>query len=152
MCAAIVVYADKVVMRDTLKDALAAIFGEAPDTQEQRPGEGEGGPGEGGAPGTPTPTEPGGGAVASSVQSLLTQADTAFAEADSVEVIFLDYGSQRRLHKAAVAMGIDDESLAETLQYPRGSKANLGRVRHSPGHEGHIHVRFACGDAEPECG
>jgi transposase-like protein len=77
---------------------------------------------------------------------------SAFVEAESVEVIFLDYGSQRRLYKAAQALGIDEQTLAETLQYPRGSKANLGRVRHSPGHEGHIHVRFACGPAEPECG
>jgi transposase-like protein len=77
---------------------------------------------------------------------------SVFAEAASVEVIFLDYGSQRRLYKAAQALGVSDETLAATLQYPRGSKANRGRVRHSPGHEGHIHVRFACGPAEPECG
>lgn len=76
----------------------------------------------------------------------------AFADADSVEVIFLDYDSQRRLHRAARALGVEDEVLTATLQYPRGSKANLGRVRHAPGHEGHIHVRFACGPAEPECG
>ncbi|HLT39324.1 MAG TPA: penicillin-insensitive murein endopeptidase [Enhygromyxa sp.] len=77
---------------------------------------------------------------------------SAFADASSVEVIFLDYGSQRRLYQAAKALGVGDEVLAATLQYPRGSKANLGLVRHSPGHEGHIHVRFACGPAEPECG
>ncbi|MFO7564210.1 MAG: penicillin-insensitive murein endopeptidase [Enhygromyxa sp.] len=77
---------------------------------------------------------------------------SAFAEADSVEVIFLDYGSQRRLYRAAQALGVDEEVLAATLQYPRGSKANLGLVRHAPGHEGHIHLRFACGPAEPECG
>ena len=77
---------------------------------------------------------------------------SAFAEASSVEVIFLDYGSQRRLYQAAQALGVSDEVLAATLQYPRGSKANLGLVRHSPGHEGHIHVRFACGPSEPECG
>lgn len=75
----------------------------------------------------------------------------AFAERDSVEVIFLDYDSQRRLYKAARALGVSDEALASTLQYPRGSKAKRGRVRHSPGHESHIHVRFACGPAEPEC-
>jgi murein endopeptidase/transposase-like protein len=76
----------------------------------------------------------------------------AFAQADSVEVIFLDYASQRRLYQAAQALGVSDELLAATLQYPRGSAASLGKVRHAPGHEGHIHVRFACGPAEPECG
>lgn len=77
---------------------------------------------------------------------------SAFAEAESVEVIFLDYASQRRLYKAAQALGVSEAVLSETLQYPGGSMANLGLVRHSPGHEGHIHVRFACGPAEPECG
>lgn len=75
----------------------------------------------------------------------------AFAESEAVEVIFLDYASQRRLYKAAEAVGASEEQRAEMLQYPRGSKANLGLIRHSPGHEGHIHVRFACGPAEPEC-
>lgn len=76
---------------------------------------------------------------------------STFADADSVEVIFLDYASQRRLYKAAQMLGVREDVLDATLQYPRGSKANRGRVRHSPGHEGHIHVRFACGPAEPEC-
>jgi murein endopeptidase len=77
---------------------------------------------------------------------------TSFAEADSVEVIFLDYASQRRLYKAAEALGVDEQTLAAILQYPRGSKANRGLVQHSAGHESHIHVRFGCGPAEPECG
>lgn len=76
----------------------------------------------------------------------------AFTQADSVEAVFLDYGGQRRLYKAADALGVDPATLEATLQYPRGSAANLGRVRHVPGHEGHIHVRFRCGPAEPECG
>lgn len=75
----------------------------------------------------------------------------AFAQSDAVEVVFLDYDAQRRLYKAAQALGVAQEILAATIQYPRGSQANLGLVRHSPGHEGHIHVRFTCGVAEPEC-
>ena len=41
--------------------------------------------------------------------------------------------------------------LERVLQFPRGWGASLGVVRHSPGHEGHIHVRFGCGPAEPQC-
>jgi murein endopeptidase len=76
----------------------------------------------------------------------------AFASGPSVQVIFLDYGSQRRLYKAAKAAGASEQTLDAMLQYPRGSKASLGLIRHSPGHEGHIHVRFGCGPAEVECG
>lgn len=66
----IVVYADKVVMRDTLKEALAAIFGAAPATQEQQPAA----PPEGTAPAQPEPTE--------TVKDLLTRANQAFADAE----------------------------------------------------------------------
>lgn len=77
---------------------------------------------------------------------------SAFAESDSVQIIFLDFGSQRRLYKAAKAAGASEQELAKMLQYPRGPAVSQGLIRHSPGHEGHIHVRFGCGPAEPECG
>jgi murein endopeptidase/LysM repeat protein len=76
---------------------------------------------------------------------------TAFAQAQRVQIIFLDYASQRRLYKAAKAAGASEEELDTMLQFPRGSGASLGLIRHSPGHEGHIHVRFGCGPSEPEC-
>ena len=72
---AIVVYADQVVMRDTLKQALEDIFGAAPETLEVAPGEPDGG----------EPDEPGGGetpAVSESVQELLDRATAAFAAAE----------------------------------------------------------------------
>lgn len=75
----------------------------------------------------------------------------AFADAAEVQIIFLDYGAQRRLYRAAQAVGASADELDRMLQYPRGSKASLGLIRHSPGHDGHIHVRFPCGPAEPEC-
>jgi uncharacterized membrane protein (UPF0182 family) len=71
----IVVYAEKVVMRDTLKEALEAIFGAAPPTLEQR-ATGQPAPTAGGAP---APTAPAGAATA---QDLLNQADAAFRAAD----------------------------------------------------------------------
>jgi len=74
----------------------------------------------------------------------------AFAEVDSV-VVFLDYAMQRRVHAAATAAGATDAELDALLQYPRGSHARVGFVRHSPGHDQHVHVRFDCGPCELEC-
>jgi Penicillin-insensitive murein endopeptidase/LysM domain len=74
----------------------------------------------------------------------------ALAEVD-VMVIFLDYEAQRRLYRAARAQGASAEQLAAVLQYPRGSKASRGLVRHASGHEHHLHVRFGCGSFETEC-
>jgi LysM repeat protein len=75
----------------------------------------------------------------------------SFDATGQVVVIFFDYDLQERLYKAAVALGVDEERRKEVLQWPRGNKAHLGLVRHSPGHGGHIHVRMNCGPNEPEC-
>ncbi len=75
----------------------------------------------------------------------------SFDATGQVVVIFFDYDMQERLYKAAVALGVDEERRKQVLQWPRGNKANLGLVRHSPGHAGHIHVRINCGPNEPEC-
>ena len=76
----------------------------------------------------------------------------AFAATGIVQVVFLDYQAQRRLYRAAQAAGASEGELADMLQYPRGSKASRGLIRHAPGHDGHLHLRFPCGPAEPECG
>lgn len=75
----------------------------------------------------------------------------AFDSTGQVVIVFLDYAMQEHLYKAAAAMGVDEERRKQMIQWPRGNKANLGLVRHSPGHEGHIHIRFTCGPNEPEC-
>lgn len=75
----------------------------------------------------------------------------SFDATGEVVVIFLDYDMQELLYKAAVALGVDEARRKEVLQWPRGNKANLGLVRHSHGHAGHIHVRMTCGPNEPEC-
>jgi murein endopeptidase len=75
----------------------------------------------------------------------------AFADSGSVQIIFLDYELQEALYKAATAMGVSEERRREILQWPRGPKAFRGVVRHSPGHDNHIHVRFSCGPFETEC-
>lgn len=67
-----------------------------------------------------------------------------------VTAIFLDYGAQRQLYRHAKAGGVDPELLERLLQYPKGRSAG-GIVRHSPGHEQHLHVRVGCGPYETEC-
>ncbi|MEO6120587.1 MAG: UPF0182 family protein [Acidimicrobiales bacterium] len=77
---AIVVFGNKVEMRDTLKEALVAIFGDAPATLEQpRPGDtpspGPGGPSE--------PRAPTGPAASATVQQLLTEAQAGYDAAQT---------------------------------------------------------------------
>ncbi|KIG16342.1 Membrane-bound lytic murein transglycosylase D precursor [Enhygromyxa salina] len=76
----------------------------------------------------------------------------AFARSGAVQVIFLDYAVQRELVHRARRNGVSEPQLRELFQFPAGRHANRGLVRHSPGHEGHIHVRYACGPFEPTCG
>lgn len=71
---------------------------------------------------------------------------TAFARTthlpDGVQVIFLDYNVQARLHQWARKRGTPDNQLAQLLQYPRGKDSVSGLVRHWPSHHDHLHVRF----------
>ncbi|MGB1014778.1 MAG: penicillin-insensitive murein endopeptidase [Nannocystaceae bacterium] len=75
----------------------------------------------------------------------------AFHRTGAVIRIFLDYRRQRRMVRAARAAGAPAELLDELVQWPRGSGSNLGLVRHSSGHTGHIHIRFGCAPHEVEC-
>lgn len=75
----------------------------------------------------------------------------AFAASGAVTRIFLDYRLQNRLYKAAKEAGADRRTLRRMIQFPRGPGTNRGLVRHSPGHDIHVHVRFACADYESEC-
>ena len=79
----IVVYADKVVMADTLRQGLLALFGDSPPTLEQQPaasnapvGSGAGGASTSGGTGTPP------GAGQPTLQELLGQADARFTAAE----------------------------------------------------------------------
>ena len=71
---------------------------------------------------------------------------TAFARTSDlptgVQVMFLDYDIQARLHAWARQRGTPDTQLADLLQYPRGKDAIAGMVRHWPSHADHLHVRF----------
>lgn len=71
---------------------------------------------------------------------------TAFARTahldDGVQVMFLDYDIQARLHAWARKRGTPDDQLAQLLQYPRGKESYSGLVRHWPNHHDHVHVRF----------
>ncbi|MBV8763021.1 MAG: penicillin-insensitive murein endopeptidase [Deltaproteobacteria bacterium] len=71
---------------------------------------------------------------------------TAFARtadtSDGVQIMFLDYGVQKRLYEWARAHGTDEDELARVLQYPAGRDATSGLVRHWPNHANHLHVRF----------
>ncbi|MGH9155975.1 MAG: UPF0182 family protein [Acidimicrobiales bacterium] len=77
---AIVVFGNQVEMRDTLQEALVAIFGDAPATQEQ-PRPGEGAPPDPGSPSAPgAPPDP---SVSAAVAQLLTDAQAAYDAAQS---------------------------------------------------------------------
>ena len=76
----------------------------------------------------------------------------AFARSGAVQVIFLDYRVQRRLVRRAKRKGVSEALLTELFQVPEGIGAKQGLIHHSPGHDGHIHVRYGCGPFEPACG
>lgn len=76
----------------------------------------------------------------------------ALVRTGSVKLILLDRGGQRRLRRYAQRAGYSQELIDRLIQYPQNRAEHGALIHHSPGHEGHIHVRFSCAPYEPECG
>lgn len=74
----------------------------------------------------------------------------AFVRTGEVEAVFLEMGRQERLYTAARVLGVDRERLRELVRWPNWSGSDPV-VRHSDGHDTHIHVRIRCGADEPRC-
>ncbi|MEM6990552.1 MAG: hypothetical protein AAF721_08650, partial [Myxococcota bacterium] len=68
-----------------------------------------------------------------------------------VEYIFMSTSRQRMLHRAAKDAGATNGELKKLIQYPSKAKTNKGLVRHSKGHDSHIHVRFKCAPDNKRC-
>lgn len=77
----------------------------------------------------------------------------SFIATGEVATIFLDVSRHRNLYEAARAMGETPESLEPVIKWPRwsGGPRPGPVVRHSEGHDTHIHVRLRCGPDEPRC-
>lgn len=74
--------------------------------------------------------------------SLLAAFARTAARDDGVAMMFLDYDVQRRLYRWARQRGTPDADLEFIFQYPRDRGSSVGLIRHWPGHNDHVHVRF----------
>jgi uncharacterized membrane protein (UPF0182 family) len=117
---AIVVFGDRIVMRDTLPEALAAIFGDAPPVEDgEEPGDGDG-------------EEPGDGQLPGDVQSLLEEAGAAFERADQalrdgdLAAYQQEVENAQRLIDEARSLLADDEPAPpdEAAEDPAGDAAD----------------------------
>jgi len=68
-----------------------------------------------------------------------------------VEYMFIGYSVQKKLYDWAVKRGVSKKTLEWMFQYPRGSRAMRGIIRHEPGHTNHIHIRFKCPKGDNKC-
>lgn len=66
----------------------------------------------------------------------------SFVDTDEVTYIFMDYRIQKLLYEHALSKGVDEDTLDELFQYPRGRGRSHGIIRHWRGHANHFHVRF----------
>jgi len=66
----------------------------------------------------------------------------AFIDTDEVTYIFMDHRIQKLLYEYAQSRGVDEDTLDELFQYPRGRGRSHGIIRHWKGHSNHFHVRF----------
>ncbi|MBX7080399.1 MAG: penicillin-insensitive murein endopeptidase [Nannocystaceae bacterium] len=73
----------------------------------------------------------------------------AFLRTGEVEAIFLELGRHEKLYTAARALGVERERLHGLLRW--GNWNGDVVVRHSDGHDTHVHIRIRCGADEPRC-
>ncbi len=69
-----------------------------------------------------------------------------------VEFIFLDHALQKQLAEAARKAGEPEDRIHAWIQWPASAREGRAPIRHSPGHEQHLHVRFRCGPNDIDCG
>lgn len=72
-------------------------------------------------------------------------------EASKIAYMFLGYDVQKQIYDWAKEHGASDSKLEWLFQYPRGSRAMRGLIRHEPSHQNHIHVRFECPNGDDDC-
>ncbi len=71
--------------------------------------------------------------------------------ASRVEYIFMNYRVQKILYEWAKKKGVPERTLSRMFQYPHGKRAMHGMIRHEPGHDAHMHVRFKCPRGQERC-
>ena len=81
---------------------------------------------------------------------LLTKLAATSDSGTGVERIFMTYSTQKIFYKMARKRGVSKDKLRDLMQYPRGRSAG-GLIRHEPGHDEHIHVRFKCPPRDRKC-
>jgi len=74
-----------------------------------------------------------------------------FLETGDVEYIFINYELQKPLYEYARKQGYSEKQLEKIFQYPNGKRSYKATIRHSRGHDGHMHVRFECPDDDKHC-
>jgi len=71
--------------------------------------------------------------------------------ASNIEYMFIGYPVQKKLYDYARGKGVSEAKLDWLFQYPRGSRAMRGIIRHEPGHTNHIHLRYKCPSGDVAC-
>ena len=72
----------------------------------------------------------------------------SFFETGALNVLFLDFHRQARLHAPALR-GRVAAPAQRWFQWP--TPGGPGLIRHEDGHRAHVHIRVGCGHGEPSC-
>ncbi|MFH1436169.1 MAG: penicillin-insensitive murein endopeptidase [Pseudomonadota bacterium] len=76
---------------------------------------------------------------------------SCLADTQKVEYVFVSYYVQKLLYKYLQKQKTAESLLTKLFQYPRPISNRLGLIRHDPGHDNHMHVRFVCPDKHKQC-
>jgi murein endopeptidase len=68
-----------------------------------------------------------------------------------LEYIFVNYYIQKIMYAYMQKKGKEEPYLAKLIQYPKPVEKRVAFIRHDPGHDDHMHIRFQCPANSPAC-
>lgn len=72
-------------------------------------------------------------------------------DTQELEYLFVNYYIQKIMYAYMQKEGKDEPFLSKLIQYPKPVEKRVALIRHDPGHDDHMHIRFRCPKNSPAC-
>ena len=72
-------------------------------------------------------------------------------DSGQLEYIFVNYPIQKLMQSYLLKQNKDEAFVSKLIQFPNPVEKRVAYIRHEPGHDDHMHIRFVCPKNSPNC-
>jgi LysM repeat protein len=72
-------------------------------------------------------------------------------DSGQLEYIFVNYPIQKLMQAYMLKQNKDEAFVSKLIQFPNPVEKRVAYIRHEPGHDDHMHIRFICPKSSPNC-